>query len=163
MRHELDLQRARAFESKGDLASARAVYHGILKIDDGQVFVHMRLSAIAQVTGHYRASLGHALKAADAVRANRDWTQLSAVARRLLSFDEHAAVHALIMGADWTDPDLLANSAILSQQLWLTDHFAEALRLMNDAFLALVLTRGHDEAPGEALADARGGGTDYAR
>lgn len=133
MRHELGLQRARAFESKGDLASARAVYHAILKIDDGQVFVHMRLSAIAQVTGHYRASLGHALKAADAVRANRDWKQLSAVARRLLSFDEHAAVHALIMGADWTDPDLLANSAILSQQLWLTDHFAEALRLIEVA------------------------------
>lgn len=133
MRHELDLQRARVFESKGDLASARAVYHAILNAEDGQLFVRMRLSALEQITGHYRASLGHALKAADSVRANRDWKQLSAVARRLLSFDEHAAVHNLIMNADWTDPDILANSAILSQQLWLTDHFTEALRLIEVA------------------------------
>ena len=133
MQHESELQRARAFESTGDLASARAVYLAILDADGDQLFVRMRLSALEQVTGHYRLSLEHTLKAADSVRKNRDWKQLSAVARRLLSFDEYAAVHDLIMGADWTDADVLANSAILSQQLWLTDHFPEALRLIDVA------------------------------
>lgn len=134
MQHQFELQwrRARGLETEGNLVAAKAIYESILKLEPHRLYVRQRLSAIEQAMGHYRASREHALKAADAVRRAR-WNDLATVTRRLLTFDEVDLVHDLILGTDWNHPEILKNSAILSQHLWLTDHVAEALRLIDVA------------------------------
>lgn len=127
---ERQWQRARTHEANGNRTAAKAIYESILQLEPGRLYVRLHLSALEQASGHYRASREHALKAAYTVRENRAWKDLVTVTRRLLSFDEHDVVHGLIVGADWADPDIVKHSAILSQQLWLTDHFEEALRLI---------------------------------
>jgi len=126
---ELQWRRARGHEIDGNLAAAKAIYESILKREPHRLYVRQRLSALEQAMGHYRASREHALKAADTVRGAR-WNDLATVTRRLLTFDEGDLVHELILGTDWTDPEILKNSAILSQHLWLTDHVEDALRLI---------------------------------
>ncbi len=130
-RFERQWQRARTYENNGNLAAAKATYESILQSDPDRLYVRLRLSALEQVTGHYRASRDHALHAATIVRTKKAWKDTATVTRRLLSFDEGKVLHDLILDADWTDPEILKGSAMLSQHLWLTDHFADALRLID--------------------------------
>jgi len=126
---EKEWRLARGHEANGELAAAKAIYVALLQQDPHRLYARMRLSALEQSLGHYRSSREHALKLADTVRAGR-WKDLAAVSRRLLSFDEHDVVHGLIADADWRDPEILKSAATLAQHLWLTDHVAEALQLI---------------------------------
>ena len=128
-------QRAQAYVTGGNFAAARAIYESILQIDANHVSARLCLSALEQVTGHYRASREHAIKAADTVSNDRRWKDLAKVTHRLLPYDEHDLIHDLIVNADWSNTEVLTNSAILSQQLWLSNHFDEALRLIEAARL----------------------------
>ena len=132
---ERQWQLARGHESKGDLVAAKDAYQAILRLEPDRLFVRLHLSNLEQATGHYRASREHALKAAETVRQGGRLTDLAAGTRRLLAFDERELVHALIIEANWNDPGILRDSAMLSQHLWLTDNFQDALRLIDVASL----------------------------
>jgi tetratricopeptide (TPR) repeat protein len=132
-RFERQWQRARGHETSGNLAAAKATYESILQGEPDRLYVRLRLSALEQATGHYRASRAHVLQAARIVSEKQAWKDLATVARRLLTFDEGGALHDLVLGADWSDPEILKSSAMLSQYLCLTDRFADALRLIDVA------------------------------
>ncbi len=144
---------ARNHEIAGNITAARAVYQEILKIDPGQAIAWLRLSEFERQAGHYRASHANALQAAAAAGATRQWKSLPYVNRQLLAFDEREAVHDLIVGADWSDPSILAQSAVLAQQLWLADRHEVALRLIDHA-ISLV-------PPSHLLAYARANALKY--
>lgn len=131
MQHEFELhwRRARDHENAGNLAAAKAIYESLLNLEPHRLYVRLRLSALEQALGNYRAARDHALKAGETVRNSR-WNDLAAVTLRLLTFGEHAVVRDLILGTDWSDPDIIRSSAVLSQHLWLIDHVEDALRLI---------------------------------
>lgn len=131
---ETQWRRARSLENEGDPLAAKAIYETLLRSDPERLYVRLRMSAIEQLQGNYRASREHALRAAETVRHAR-WGDLAVVTRRLLAFGENAVVRSLIMGVDWNDPEILKSSAILSQHLWLIDDVAEALRMIDIARL----------------------------
>lgn len=124
---------ARGQENNGDLAAAKVTYESILRLEPDRLYVSLRLSSLEQATGHYRASREHALKAAATVRQGGRLKDLATVTRRLLTFDERELAHELIIEANWTDPEILRDSAMLSQHLWLTENFQDALQLIDAA------------------------------
>ena len=124
---------ARDYELAGDIQAAKAVYQKILQLDAGQAIAWLRLSDFERQAGRYRASHANALSAATAVGKNRQWKGLPYVNRQLLAFDERDVVHDLIVSADWSDPNILAQSAVLAQNLWLADRYEAALRLIDNA------------------------------
>lgn len=124
---------ARSHELAGNIPAARAVYQAILQLDPLQAVAWLRLSEFERQAGHYRASHRNAMQAAAAVAANRQWKSLPYVNKQLLAFDERDVVHDLIAGADWSDRNILEQSAVLSQNLWLADRYDTALRLIDYA------------------------------
>jgi tetratricopeptide (TPR) repeat protein len=132
MQQELERrwQRAQADEARGDLAAARAEYTGILAIAPRQPMVRLRLSDIAERENRYRDARDDAIDAAHLVRDTRRWELLPFATLRLLAFDERDLVRDLILGADWSQPAVLAQSAVLSQHLWLIEDADSALRLL---------------------------------
>jgi tetratricopeptide (TPR) repeat protein len=135
MQQELERrwQAAQADEARGDLAAARAGYEAILAMAPRQPLVRLRLSDIAQRERRYNDARDEAIAAADIVRDTRRWETLPYVTLRLLAFDERDRVRDLILGADWQQPAVLAQSAVLSQHLWLIDEPDAALRLLDAA------------------------------
>lgn len=123
-------RRARSHEAAGDLASAHAVYASILRSAPEQLHTHLRMSALEQAFGRYRQSRAHALAAMQAVR-NGHWNDIGAVTRLLLAFDEGQALRDLIRESDWKSVDIIRNSPLLAQQLYLTDHADDALALID--------------------------------
>lgn len=123
---------ARTLENEGRPLDAKPIYETLLAADPRRLYVRLRLSAIEQGQGHYRAARAHALACADAVRAARP-ADLAAVTRRLLTFDEPQLVAELIAGVDWDHPDIVRNSAVLSQHLWLTNEMDRAIELIDVA------------------------------
>lgn len=123
---------ARTLENEGRPLDAKPIYETLLAADPRRLYVRLRLSAIEQGQGHYRAARSHALACADAVRAARPG-DLASVTRRLLTFDELALVVELITGVDWNDPEIVRNSAVLSQHLWLTNEMERAVGLIDVA------------------------------
>jgi len=123
-------RQARNHEVAGDLVSAHAIYESILRDQPDRLHVRLRLSALERVFGNYRQSRSHALVAADTVRKGR-WSDIGAVTRLLLAFDEGQALRDLIFEADWKSADLIMNSPLLAQQLYLTDHADDALELID--------------------------------
>jgi len=126
-------RQAQASEAQGDLMQARAHYEAILATAPRQPMVRLRLSEIAGRQGRYRDARREAIAAADVVRDMRRWDMLPFATLRLLAFDERDRVRALIQDADWSQPAVLAQSAVLSQHLWLIDEFDAALRLIDTA------------------------------
>ena len=124
---------AQRSEAQGDLAQARMQYEAILAMAPRQPMVRLRLSDLAQRDGRYRDARREAIAAADLVSDMRRWDMLPFATLRLLAFDERDRVRALILGADWSQPAVLAQSAVLSQHLWLIDEFDAALRLIDTA------------------------------
>ncbi|HST44437.1 MAG TPA: sulfotransferase [Luteimonas sp.] len=133
MELEAERARARAFEAAGDLGAAARVYRVLVESDPSQLDIWLRLSALEQVRGRYREAVACARSAATALLATARWPKLLQVSRRLLGFDEIDAMQALLRGADWNHMDVLAQAAALSQQLWLTHAFDDALRLIDMA------------------------------
>lgn len=129
---ERNWRAARALELEGEVTSAKAIYERLIAEDPARLYVRLRLSAIGQGEGRYLEARRHALQAAEDVRRTR-WKDLAIVTHRLLDFDERELVHELIMGTDWSHPDIVLNSAMLSQHLWLIGDVADALRLIEQA------------------------------
>lgn len=129
---ELQWRAARHHENQGEPEAARKIYDALIEADPERLYVRLRLSALEQAGGDYRASRDHALRAADTVGRGR-WADLAPVAQRLLAFGEQDRVHSLVRQADWNHPDILRSSAALSQYLWLTGQIADALRLIDFA------------------------------
>jgi tetratricopeptide (TPR) repeat protein len=128
-----DWNRAQALEAAGALDGARALYAALLASSPRQVMVQLRLSGLEQAAGRYRASRQHALDAATITAESRRWEALPYVTLRLLAFDERARVQRLVLDADWTHPQVLAQSPSLSQHLSLCGYDEEALRLVDAA------------------------------
>lgn len=129
---ELRWRRARALENDGKVAAARDIYQDLIEEDPERLYVRLRLSAIERGAGNYRGAREHAIRCADSVRESR-WKDMADVTRLLLAFDERALVRDLVMGTDWSHPEIVRNSAVLSQHLWLIGEVADALRLMDVA------------------------------
>lgn len=124
---------AQAFEAAHNAEAARGAYESILQLDAAQAGAWLRLSRLDQLSDQYRASRLHALNAAKAVVEKKDWKTLPFVTLRLLSFDERNAVRDLIVNADWTSREVLGQSPVLSQHLWLIEEYEESLRLIDEA------------------------------
>lgn len=122
--------RAQELEAAGALDDARAVYSTILAASPRQLMVQLRLSALEQAAGRYCASRLHALNAAETISQTRRWEALPYVTLRLLAFDERDLVRRLIVGADWSSPQVLAQAPTLSQHLSLCGQEEDALRLL---------------------------------
>ena len=129
---ELLWRRARALENDGKVSAARDIYQDLIEEDPERLYVRIRLSAIEQGAGNYRGALEHAVRCAESVRNSR-WKDMADVTRLLMAYDERALVRDLIMGTEWSHPDVVRNSAVLSQHLWLIGEVADALRLMDVA------------------------------
>lgn len=125
--------RARRYEHAGDHDAARSAYASILEAEPDRLYVRLRLSALEQAAGHYRDARMHALAASAALLRLSAWKHTTLVSRRLLDFDEGDTARELIVSADWADPDIVRDSAVLSQHLWLTHYFDDALRLIEMA------------------------------
>jgi tetratricopeptide (TPR) repeat protein len=130
---ERQWQAAQEFDAQGDLPRARAAYEGILATAPRQPIVRLRLSDIAEREGRYRDARREAIAAADIVRTMQRQDMLPFATLRLLAFDERDRVRDMILGADWSQPAVLGQSAVLSQHLWLIDEFDAALRLIDTA------------------------------
>jgi tetratricopeptide (TPR) repeat protein len=135
MEHKLERRwsRARGHEASGNPAAATLVYQSIVQMDPSQVDAWLRLSKIQQASGHYRAGLAYARRAAASVAANGAWKHLAAVSLQLLHFNELGQARDLIASADWSTPDVIRQSPSLSQHLWLSGHPDEALRMIDAA------------------------------
>lgn len=124
---------AQGHEAAHDLPAAKAVYESILQLDPGQAAAWLRLSALEGAQDKYRSSRLHMLNAAKAVGERQAWKTLPFVTMRLLSFDERSVVRDLIMNADWSHRDIIGQSAVLSQHLWLINEYDAALQLIDEA------------------------------
>lgn len=124
---------AQGYEAAHDLPAAKAVYESILQLDATQAAASLRLSALETGADHYRAARLHALNAAKALSERQNWKNLPFVTMRLLSFDERSVMRDLIVNADWSHRDVIAQSAVLSQHLWLINEYDAALRLIDEA------------------------------
>lgn len=125
-------RQARSLENQGQVEPAKAIYETLLGEDPDRLYVRLRLGAIEKAAGNYLRARAHALRCADDVRHAR-WKDLAAVTLNLLAFDEWSVVRELIMGTDWNHPDVIRNSAALSQHLWLIGDVAKSLQLIDIA------------------------------
>jgi tetratricopeptide (TPR) repeat protein len=125
--------KARDHEAAGDMAAAGLVYQTIVNLDPTQAIAWVRLSDFQRRADHYRAALACAVRAASVATPNARWKSLPYVTQQLLNFDERDAIGAVIEAADWSHPDVLEQSPVLSQRLWLSDHHHLALRLIDHA------------------------------
>lgn len=125
---EQEWRLARTHEMNGDLVSAKSIYDKLIGLDPDRLYVRLRLSALDRAFGNYRRAREHALKAAETVRKGR-WKDLAVVTHLLLSFDERDLVYRLIEQAEWSRPEIIRDSAVLAQHLWLTGQVEASLRL----------------------------------
>jgi tetratricopeptide (TPR) repeat protein len=120
---------ARGHEARGEREAARAVYAAVLRDDPTQAFAWYRLSVLALAQGRYREARDAAIEGTALAVAHRRWKVLPYLTRQLLAFDEREAVRRAIAGSDQGDAAVLAQSAVLAQQLWLADDHDASLRL----------------------------------
>jgi tetratricopeptide (TPR) repeat protein len=123
--------RAQALEAGGALDEARATYGSILAASPRQLMVQLRLSALEQAAGRYRASRQHALDAAATLAQTGRWEGLPYVSAQLLAFEERRVAQRLILGADWSSAQVLSQAPALSQHLDLCGGEVDALRLID--------------------------------
>lgn len=135
-------------EAEGALDAARDAYKEILAGSPRQIMVQVRLSELEQRAGRYRAAREHAVQAATTIAQTQRWEGLAFVTANLLVFDERHIVLDLIRQAHWTDPRVITQSAVLSQQLWLCGDEEGALRMIDIAARRVV--------PDHRLAYSRG-------
>lgn len=132
MREELSdhWNTARRHEAAGDVEAAKAEYEAMLAINPQQVVPHLRLSRFAQMSDRYVASRSHALNASRIAAAgiSRD---AAFVSLRLLAFAETAEVARLIGALDLSDPEVLKQSAVFAQHLWLVGEHESALQFLD--------------------------------
>ena len=123
--------RAQKLEAAGALDEARAEYSKLLDAHWRPLMVRLRLSSLEQAAGRYVVSRAHALAAAQELGQVRRWEALPYVTLRLLAFDERRLVRSVVLGADWSSPQVLAQAPALAQHLSLCGHDEDALRLLD--------------------------------
>ncbi|RYZ73788.1 MAG: tetratricopeptide repeat protein, partial [Lysobacteraceae bacterium] len=122
---------ARRHEAAGDVAAARAAYEALLALQPMQVVPRLRLSRFAQLSDRYIESRSHALEAARIAADGRVGKDAGFISLRLLAFAEYTEVARLVESLDWSDEEVLKQSAVLAQHLWLAGRHEQALRFLD--------------------------------
>lgn len=128
---------ARTIEQGGDPSRIRRAHEDIVEYDPVQPAAWLKLSQLSLQAGDYRDALNAVLRAAEATVLGQRWRALPYVARQLLHFDERLRVSALLRASDWNSPEVLAQSAVLAQSLWLAGDDEMALALLDHAIARL--------------------------
>lgn len=128
--------RARQLEAQGSWDQARSLYEAILAREPLHVPARLRMSRFEQTADRYLAAKGHLIRAASAVRERHGMQVIGYVTARLLEFAEEGEVASLILSLDWSDPEVVRQSPVLAQHLWLAGRYEDTLR-----FLDAVATR----------------------
>jgi tetratricopeptide (TPR) repeat protein len=123
--------RAQLCEERGVLSEARSLYEAILASEPCHVPARLRMARLEQLADRYLTAKEHVLRAADAVREHSSTRHMGYVTARLLQFAEEAAVVSLIKSADWSDPNVIRQSAVLAQHLWLAGDYQGTLRFLD--------------------------------
>lgn len=87
------------------------------------------MARIEQLADRYLSAKEHVLMAAEGARKRT--RHMGYVTARLLHFAEEGAVVSLISAVDWSDPNVIRQSAILAQHLWLAGDYRAALRFLD--------------------------------
>ncbi len=124
---------ARRHEAAGDIPAAAAAYEDMLGIEPMLVVPHLRLSRFAQMQDRYNDSHAHALHASRILMSTGASKNAGFVTLRLLSFAEDVELTRLIQALDWSGTEVLEQTAVLVQHVWLAGHQQLALELLTQA------------------------------
>lgn len=89
------------------------------------------MARIEQLADRYLLAKDHVLLAAEAVRDHACTRHMGYVTARLLQFAEEAAVVSLVRAVNWSEPNVIRQSAVLAQHLWLAGDYRGALRFLD--------------------------------
>lgn len=89
------------------------------------------MARLEQLADRYLEAKQHVWRAADAVREHSSTRDMGYVTARLLQFAEEGAVVSLIRSVDWSDPNVVRQSAVLAQHLWLAGDYRCALDFLD--------------------------------
>jgi tetratricopeptide (TPR) repeat protein len=118
-------------EAAGDAEAAKAEYEAMLAFEPLQVAPQLRLSRFAQMSDRYGAARTHAILAGQAVSATGNSRDAGFVSLRLLAFAENVEVTRLITSLRSDDPEVLKQSAVFAQHLWLVGEHQRALEFLD--------------------------------
>jgi tetratricopeptide (TPR) repeat protein len=141
--------RAELCEARGLGSEARSLYQAILASEPRHVPARLRMARLEQLADRYLSAKEHVMLAADAVREHSCTRHMGYVTARLLEFAEEATVISLIKSIDWSEPNVIRQSAVLAQHLWLAGDYQGALRFLDamagyvPAHPLLAFTRGN--------------------
>jgi tetratricopeptide (TPR) repeat protein len=123
--------RARQFEAQGSWDQARSLYEAILAREPLHVPARLRMSRFEQSADCYLAAKQHLSRAASAIRERHGMQVIGYVTARLLEFAEEGEVASLILSLDWSDAEVIRQSPVLAQHLWLAGRYEDALRFLD--------------------------------
>ncbi len=129
--HRETWARAQRCEEQGHWDGARSLYEVILASEPRHVPARLRMARFEQLADRYLSAKEHVLRAADAVREHSSTRHMGYVTGRLLEFAEEATVVSLINSVDWSEPNVIRQSAVLAQHLWLAGDYQGALRFLD--------------------------------
>ncbi len=124
---------ARRHEATGDIPAAAAEYEAMLGIEPMLVVPHLRLSRFAQMQDRYIDSHAHALHASRILISTGASKNAGFVTLRLLYFAEDVELTRLIQALDWSGSEVLKQTAVLVQHVWLAGQQQLALELLTQA------------------------------
>lgn len=123
--------RAELCEKRGLTSEARSLYEAILASEPLHVPARLRMARLEQLADRYLAAKEHVLRAAEGARDHSSTRDMGYVTARLLQFAEEAAVVSLINSVAWSDPNVIRQSAVLAQHLWLAGDYQGALHFLD--------------------------------
>jgi tetratricopeptide (TPR) repeat protein len=123
--------RAQQYEQRGLWSEARSLYETILAGEPHHVPARLRMARFEQFADRYLEAKQHLLSAADAVREHSSTRHIGYVTARLLEFAEEPTAVSLIKSVDWSEPNVISQSAVLAQHLWLAGDYHCALRFLD--------------------------------
>lgn len=109
------------------MGAAKAEYEAMLALEPKQWVPQLRLSRFAQWSDSYAVSRTHALQAGRIAAEAGITKDVGFVSLRLLDFAENEEAVRLIKSLDWSDAEVLKQSAVLAQHLWLAGEYLLAL------------------------------------
>lgn len=89
------------------------------------------MSRFEQLADRYLTAKEHVWQAAEAVREHGSTRHIGYVTARLLEFAEEPTVVSLIKSVDWSEPNVISQSAVLAQHLWLARDYLGALSFLD--------------------------------
>jgi tetratricopeptide (TPR) repeat protein len=123
--------RAKQLEAQGSWDQARSLYEAILAREPLHVAARLRMSRFEQFADRYLAAREHLRRAADAIRGRHGMQLLGYVTARLLEFAEESLVASTLLSLDWSHPEVIRQSPVLAQHLWLAGRYEDALRFLD--------------------------------